>query len=630
LLWTAFLLLSVALAGATGGDAGVSSKGQTRPPDLTGRVVDAEGRPMAGVKVWTRQTEEDVRQGREPQPMAITGPDGRFVVRGGVRAFDQVAVCPTGWAYEQKQLRGFPPFLPFELRLHKATRITGRVVDKGGDPVAGIRVWALLEGRSGGCIRYGAIPPCENSSEPRSGLTNAEGGFVFESLEPGWYEVSVAETEQGDQQVVRREGAAGRGIEGIEFILSRKSVPVDGRVVDADGAPVIGAQVTLSRAMPQPDTTTDATGTFHFSGVLSGESHLEVSHEDHGWLAKDIAIADRPVRLDLQMPSGTPVQGRILGPDGSPVDKVFLKDGEQYIDVAADGSFRFIAPPGEQDISVHSFDPEGTAQERFLAEGKPIDLELRLARPGTVKIRLTGLPPGEEGRIDLSERLLLFQDDFDHGLHTLTGLPPGTWTLMAKDDNGRTFERQVEVREGEETDAGEIHFPPLPAVRGRVLDPAGRPAAEAEITFRHGDQEILADTDSAGRFVTWLREGFWSFAAGQDGCGPAIGAIEIPGDTPVELPDLKLSRLVTLTGRLLGVPPEVVVAAVVAHNEDSMESITIPLTPEHRFSSTDLWPGTWTLSTDVDGRLVSTTLQILQGAADAQVELNVADSEIKP
>lgn len=229
----------------------------------------------------------------------------------------QIPFCPAGWVYEQKQL--LFPFKnqPVEFRLHPATRISGRVVDKSGDPAAGVKVWANLEGRSGGgCIVRGALPPCKNSYETRSGITDAEGRFVFESLEPGWFEIKISE--EGEHQVVRRRGAAGHGSEGIEFVLSRNSVPVEGRVVDADGAPVTGAQVTLSGAHPEASFETDPAGEFHIPGVFSGRNRLRVEHPDQGWIEQDVEIEGLPARLDVRMPPVTLVQGRIVGWSSTP------------------------------------------------------------------------------------------------------------------------------------------------------------------------------------------------------------------------------------------------------------------------------------------------------------------------
>ena len=622
LVCAAALLALAATAALAGGDEAVSRNGQDPAPPMTGRVVDSEGKPIPGVKIWTEPTEEERRQGGEPQPRAITGPDGTFVFREN-RPFPLLAACPTGWAYERvRLLQVRPPYQSIELRLQPATRISGRVVDKSGEPVAGLHVRAELEGMGGGCIISGAIPPCENSYEPRYEVTDAEGRFTFESLKPGWWEISASD--EDERQVLRRRGAAGRGIEGVNFVLAQNSVPVEGRVVDADGVPVAGASVTLSRALPSPETETDAEGTFRFSGILSGESHLTVEHPDQGWIEQDVEIGDRPLRLDLQMRPVTLVQGRILGPDNTPVKQVFLQTGEQHLEVAADGTFRLAVPPGDHEIIGRSYEPRSITRERFTARGEPIDLELRLARPGTIQARLTGLPPGEKGWIDLQDRpngLLSFGSEKDFS--QIDGVPPGAWTLVASDANGRTLERPVQIGEGETVTVEDIHFPPLPSVRGRVLDPAGQPAAGTEVIFVQEDREIAAETNAEGTFVTWLREGVWTVRAEHEGFGLAVATAEVPGDAPLELPDLRLVRLVAVSGRVLSADPEMVIPWVMAQDESGLAKSTSQVGEDNRFHLPYLWPGTWTLSTDLDGRVVNTTLQIPAGATEVRFDLDL-------
>ncbi|HYU34498.1 MAG TPA: carboxypeptidase-like regulatory domain-containing protein [Thermoanaerobaculia bacterium] len=615
------LLVSTATASLAAGDE------IQQPPLLvvTGRVVDSEGKPIPGVKIWRLQTTEEQLQHADPPPVAISGPDGTFTLRGPQKSV-VVGACPAGWTYAQKPAIPWRPQAQIELRLDRATRISGRVLDKSGEPVAGVTVRSTLEGRSGGCIRHGATPPCENSYEPRSRVTDADGRFVLESLKPGWFEISVDESEEGERQVVRRRGAPGRGIEGVEFILSRKSVPVEGRVVDADGAPVAGASVTLSRALPEPKTETDTSGEFRFSGVLSGKSHLKVEHPDQGWIEKDVEIEDRPVRLDLRMPPVTLVQGHVLGPDGMPVEQVFLKVGARYAEVASDGAFQLTVPPGEHEIVGESFEPRSMVRKKFTARGEPpVDLELRLVRPGTIKVRLTGLPPEEQGQIDLQDRPEGLRFSSEKDLYEIDEVPPGTWTLVASDSNGRTVERSVVLGEGETVTADTIDFPPLPAVRGRVLDPSGRPSAQASVTFQQGDREISAEADAAGNFVSWLREGRWTVRAQRKGFGPANATIELTGDAPAELPDLRLVPLVTVSGRVLGVPPEVAVPQVMAESEGG--SAWSDVDQENHFHFPDLWPGTWTLSTDLDGRPVRATFEIPPGVAEFGIDLDCAKIE---
>ncbi len=623
----AALLLAATTADRARGDESVSQKGQTADQLLAGRVVDPAGKPIPGVRIWTWQTDEDERQGSEPRPLAITGPDGTFRIPH-IQPFPFLAACPPGWLYAGKQVFGSGPFPELELRLQPGLRAAGRVVDASGKPVAGVLLWAKHEGRGGGgCVRITVPPPCGYPDQGISTSTDAEGRYVFESLKPGWVEVSVSA--EAEHSRLRRRGEPGGEIAGLDFVLTRTRVSLEGRVLDPEGDPLAGAAVTLETVLPEEETVTDEEGVFRFAQVLSGTSRLEVSHPDHGWIRQDVEIEERPLHLDLQMPRGTLLQGRILGPEGAPVEQVFLSFGKDYADVAPDGSFRLTVPPGEYEISGTCFRPSGKVRRRLTVTGREegIDLDLRLARPGTVRVRLTGLPPGDPGKIDLKDRSEEDGLSFGtkDGFHEIDKVLAGTWTLVASDGNGRVFERRFEIAEGETVTLAGIDFPPLPAVRGRVLDPAGQSVAQAQVTFRQGNREIQAETDAAGRFVTWLRDGSWTLRAERDGFGPAIAAAELSSGTPVELPDLRLSRLVTASGRLVGVAPEVVVPQVQAREGDAATGPWATMEPGNRFHFPGLWPGTWTLTADVDGQEVSTTFVIQPGDTAVDVDLSAEE-----
>ena len=109
----------------------------TEDMELTGRVVDSEGRPLAGVEIW-RPTE-----GPGNVLAAVSGPDGSFAV-----PFDglfPLSACPPGWLPDESPAKGEEPE-GFQIRLRAATRIAGRVVDARGEPVEGVQVQAHLAG----------------------------------------------------------------------------------------------------------------------------------------------------------------------------------------------------------------------------------------------------------------------------------------------------------------------------------------------------------------------------------------------------------------------------------------------------------------------------------------------------
>ena len=127
LVCLAVLVLLAPASRAQEEETGVS----TEDMELTGRVVDSEGHPLAGVEIW-RPTE-----GHDDVVAAVSGPDGSFTV-----PFDGVfplSACPPGWRPDESPAKEVEP-AGFRIRLLPATRIAGRVVDASGEPVEGVQV----------------------------------------------------------------------------------------------------------------------------------------------------------------------------------------------------------------------------------------------------------------------------------------------------------------------------------------------------------------------------------------------------------------------------------------------------------------------------------------------------------
>ncbi|HVG06639.1 MAG TPA: carboxypeptidase-like regulatory domain-containing protein, partial [Thermoanaerobaculia bacterium] len=204
----------------------------TEDMEMTGHVVDSEGHPLAGVEVW-RPTE-----GSGKILAAVSGPDGSFTY--SFDGYFPLSACPPGWLPDESPVKGEEP-KGEQIRLRPATRVAGRVVDARGEPVEGTQVRAHLTGSSTGCAVH-IHTACPGAADSRIGKTDADGHFAFESLEPGWYEVDLLDD---SSLVERRLGEAGKSAGEIAFVLPRPLVPLEGRVVDADGAPVAGARVSV-------------------------------------------------------------------------------------------------------------------------------------------------------------------------------------------------------------------------------------------------------------------------------------------------------------------------------------------------------------------------------------------------
>lgn len=604
------VLVFLAPASRAQEETGVS----TEDMEMTGRVVDSEGRPLAGVEIW-RPTE-----GPDDVLAAVSGPDGSFTV-----PFDgmfPLSACPPGWLPDESPAKGEVPE-GFRIRLRPATRIAGRVVDARGEPVEGVQVRAHLAGSSTGCAVY-VVAACPGPADSRTGETDAAGRFAFESLEPGWYEVSVSDD---SSLVERRLGEAGQSAGEIAFVLPERLVPLEGRVVDADGAPVAGARVSVSGDRPDAEARTGADGAYRFPRVLPGRQRLEVRHADFGLAVEMVEMAGPRTRFDVRMPRATIVEGRILGRDGSLVAAPSLQVDGEAVEVDAEGRFRFSLAPGEHKVRAKAPD-RAPDERRVTAAGDPIDLALELGRPGAISGRIADLAPRQFVSLGLRDDARESSADArtdELGRFQLTDVAAGAWTLVATDDLGRTVERQLQVEESRETAVPELRFPPLPAVRGRVLDSEGRPIRGASLSFEQERLRIWTVADAQGRFMTSLTSGNWTLRTEPNGFAPAMATIAVEGGAPVDVPELRLARGVALSGSIAGLAPGEI-PYVKATSEDGAWERGI-LSKDGTFRIPDLGPGTWIVTVRLDKRESSTRVRILPQDDAVRIDLELAEAK---
>ncbi|HEX6862512.1 MAG TPA: carboxypeptidase regulatory-like domain-containing protein, partial [Thermoanaerobaculia bacterium] len=181
------------------------------------------------------------------------------------------------------------------------------------------------------------------------------------------------------------------------------------------------------------------------------------------------------------------------------------------------------------------------------------------------------------------------------------------------------------VEEGRETAVPEMRFPPLPAVRGRVLDPEGRPIPGASLSFQQERLRVWAVADMQGRFATRLTDGTWTLRAEPNGFAPAMATVAVEGGAPVDVPELRLARGVVLSGSIAGLAPGEM-PYVEATSEDGAWERGV-LSRDGTYRIPDLGPGTWIVTVRLDRRESSTRVRIVPQDDAVRIDLALAEAE---
>ncbi len=398
---------------------------------LGGRVLDPDGRPLPGARLWLAfQGTDWTWSTRVPRVRTTTGPDGRFDLTvsdddpevsralrmtsgmpGGFGAI-QVVATADGFGPRWTSLAGTKGDI--DLRLVKDDiPIEGRLVSLEGRPISGIEVRTLrVEDPSDTEVIFGA-----RSGYFRSAKTDADGGFGIAGIGRGRRAVlgiagpgiqrDGVQVQTGAFPVDRPPHYAGYPVYGARFEHPCKpGKSIVGVVRDIDtGAPLAGIMVR-SDIGEHVQSTTDELGRYRLDGNLKLKSfHLLASAREGNqpYISSERTVPDspgyEPVTADLVMVRGVVVTGRLIDrANGRPVqawvayaareDNPHWKrlpgfqsggNGNRpkpgwHVPSMADGSFRLVVPPGRGFLVAHiQYQHDRYIPAGFLDGEKPVD-----------------------------------------------------------------------------------------------------------------------------------------------------------------------------------------------------------------------------------------------------------------
>jgi hypothetical protein len=484
---------------------------------LTGNVVDADGRPVAGAVVERCEAGEGLTGcwwEMESRERTTTDVAGAFQLRA-TRTCVTLLVRKPGLARAWQQFMATPG-AKTHLTLTPPTVLAGVVMDEADRPVAGAHVSVTMA---------------------YSETTREGGGWTYHFL---------------SSRPARE-------------CFSVRTSP-DGRFRITD----FPTNATAELAAVAPGRTRKASDEPQYYGYYGpGTLPFRAGQEDIRLVMEPAGSIEGKIVAE---PGGPPLPKARLTfqPDGpvvyGPVAFSLMQRGP--VEAEADGSFRIAdVPPGSYRLHV-TF---GTnAVPNWVAAAVPVSVESGQATGGVeIPARRGGLlavtvlssadrkPLADVSVTVLGEGSQTTANSSSNGI-ILLRLLPGVYSVAASSDDRRREEFMTGVVAGETSEA-EIEVAPPPKISGVVRRPDGQPAAGLEVqVVRGGGGNLLGTqdvTDTDGRFEgQWNLPGYVAMEQRLSDCllirdmerNLAV-AVDIDEDTgPL---DLRLTSALTLVGR---------------------------------------------------------------------------------
>jgi hypothetical protein len=387
---------------------------------IAGRVVDGEGKPVAGVGVIANEVSRGehttFRNGAVTSgAQATTDASSTYRIAGLAAGSYRLGALDRG---RPLALRGAPPSVELAAGEHKTGVdlaidrpdgvISGTVTGPDGKPLADAWVsvqqdlLAMLAGDRGGpgpprsrtIAIEGTDEPAGDTSVPPA-LTDTQGHYAIRGLPRGIYTV-VAEAQRG--QLRARAGDVRPDATVDLHLLALTSL--SGTVTGPAGPPALFS-VELDGASRNQRSFTD--GKFSFDHVDPGSYTVRVQASDGTGEARVDVTADQPASVAITLTANAVVIGRLVDPAGKPLagQTVVLTpdhgDGRLQVQIdgpppttGPDGSFRLEHRAEPCALLVMRPSSPFTRRGLALVAGQTLDL-------GTITVDAPPAGPGGPG-----------------------------------------------------------------------------------------------------------------------------------------------------------------------------------------------------------------------------------------
>ncbi|MEE9141080.1 MAG: M56 family metallopeptidase, partial [Gammaproteobacteria bacterium] len=401
----------------------------------SGTVVDVNGKPMPGVKVYLREwstyriSEEPYnRNPHDAFASRVTDENGRFrfqdVASPVFRLFDtvpnpwDVVAVADGYGVAWRHLPKADNEEPLSLTLGAESTVSGRIVDENERPIAGahIRVQGIssLDDRIWGTREDPWHLDLQLSELSPKASTDAAGRFSIRGLPSNIRIVLSVEHEQFERDyayaattaepqpdlegymTVSADGKQTRTMHKVYTgdlkLVLKPGRRIDGQIVFSDSdEPCPQARVSLTWDNRWNYTIADGNGRFTFYGKPDATFKVSgnpVDSDRYVAGSAEVSFEDgqRQAEVTVRLPRGQTVSGIVVAEDtgkGVPGVEVRFRSTPSSrstdFTTGPDGKFRLLVKPGEGTVTILGPVADYFVVNRYLMQTKDSELQLQFA-----------------------------------------------------------------------------------------------------------------------------------------------------------------------------------------------------------------------------------------------------------